>query len=115
MQLDDDLRLAGYSFEGWNTKPNGTGIAYELGESVRDIAANGQEVVYLYAQWDVDAYTVNFDGGCASGGCAGVRDCVLAAVSASFVLGIHLLRRAAYFSCANVAGPDGVPDDFVDA
>ncbi len=40
----------GYEFAGWNTKADGTGIAYTDGENVKNVAENG--AVTLYAQWD---------------------------------------------------------------
>ncbi|MBQ4562837.1 MAG: InlB B-repeat-containing protein, partial [Clostridia bacterium] len=38
----------GYTFTGWNTKPDGSGILYSVGASYKDNAD-----VILYAQWDV--------------------------------------------------------------
>ena len=40
---------AGYTFAGWNTKPDGSGTAYADGKTVRNLATSG--TVYLYAQW----------------------------------------------------------------
>lgn len=39
----------GYTFEGWNTKADGTGTSYAEGQSVKNLATNG--TVKLYAQW----------------------------------------------------------------
>lgn len=61
---------AGYTFLGWNTKPNGTGNAYADRASVRNLAARSGETITLYAQWRVGSasYRVNhylekIDGG----------------------------------------------------
>jgi len=43
----------GYSFEGWNTKANGTGTEYVVGEDY-EVTAN----VKLYAQWEEDEVNV---------------------------------------------------------
>lgn len=44
-------KYAGHIFNGWNTKADGTGTAYEDGEVVKNLTnKNGAEVV-LYAQW----------------------------------------------------------------
>ena len=50
---------SGYTFVGWNTKSNGTGIVYAAGVSfVMDTAT-----VTLYAQWTaLPTYTVTYDG-----------------------------------------------------
>jgi len=40
----------GYYFSGWNTQADGSGIGYENGESVMNLAGNGESVT-LYAQW----------------------------------------------------------------
>lgn len=46
----------GYTFTGWNTKADGTGIAY----SDKGIV-NTSENLTLYAQWSINEYTVTFD------------------------------------------------------
>ena len=51
--------LIGYTFTGWNTKADGTGISYLDGASVRNLASSGN--VILYAQWIANTYTVTFD------------------------------------------------------
>ena len=52
----------GYTFNGWNTKADGSGIKFADKETVMNLtdAANG--VVTLYAQWTANSYTVVFDG-----------------------------------------------------
>ena len=42
---------AGYTFAGWNTKPDGTGTSYSNGQSVTNLIAYGQTEITLYAQW----------------------------------------------------------------
>lgn len=41
----------GYTFEGWNTKPDGTGTGYTDRAQVRDLTADDKGRVVLYAQW----------------------------------------------------------------
>ncbi len=55
----------GYTFTGWNTKVDGTGIGYTDGQSVVNLAESGN--VTLYAQWSADSNTItyNSDGGSA--------------------------------------------------
>ena len=51
------------SFSGWNTKENGTGIAYRDNESVKNLSASPNDIVTLYAQWSTNTYTVTFIDG----------------------------------------------------
>ncbi len=53
----------GSSFTGWNTMPDGNGDAYFPGDQYTD-----DTDVILYAQWDMDKYTVTFEGNGATGG-----------------------------------------------
>ena len=46
----------GYTFNGWNTKADGSGTSYAVGASYTSNAA-----VTLYAQWEVSTYTVTFN------------------------------------------------------
>ena len=46
----NDFTRKGYYFSGWNTQADGSGIGYENGESVMNLAGNGESVT-LYAQW----------------------------------------------------------------
>ncbi len=60
-----------YVFEEWNTKSDGTGTSYANGETVTNLAANG-EVVTLYAMWTPKSiYMVNYD---ANGGTGTVNE-----------------------------------------
>ena len=48
---------AGHSFNGWNTKANGSGTAYAAQGSY-----TANSAVTLYAQWKVNSYTATFNG-----------------------------------------------------
>jgi uncharacterized repeat protein (TIGR02543 family) len=54
-QLPSPVRT-GYTFKGWNTGTNGNGTVYTA-ETVYTTAGN----ITLYAQWDINYYTVSFD------------------------------------------------------
>ncbi|MFF2886635.1 InlB B-repeat-containing protein, partial [Paenibacillus sp. NPDC057967] len=56
--LQGDLEKAGHSFEGWNTKADGTGDAYAAGATLTMGSAN----VTLYAQWELITYAISYDG-----------------------------------------------------
>ena len=51
----------GYSFAGWNTAADGSGTAYQDGQSVSSLTAENGATVTLYAQWTVNQYTMTFD------------------------------------------------------
>ena len=47
--VDTQLVRAGYYFDGWNTKPNGTGTAYAAGAAIKTGKIDGD--LTLYAVW----------------------------------------------------------------
>ena len=59
----------GYSFNGWNTKADGSGKTYHDEDNVLNLATNG--VITLYAQWSANHYSVVFDRNHATGGVVG--------------------------------------------
>ncbi|MEE0951781.1 MAG: InlB B-repeat-containing protein [Paludibacteraceae bacterium] len=60
------LAKTGYTFDGWNTKADGTGINYTAGTGTFTISAN----TTLYAKWNVNSYTItlNVNGGTINAG-----------------------------------------------
>ena len=59
------LVKTGFTFVGWNTAANGSGISYAAGVAFMMGSAN----VILYAQWSADpTYTVTYDGNGNTGG-----------------------------------------------
>ena len=59
----------GYTFVAWNTKADGTGDSYKIGDTISwtDETGNGGIRIDLYAQWKANTYTVTFN---ANGGAA---------------------------------------------
>ncbi len=57
------FKKTGYSFAGWNTKSDGSGINYSDKASVKNLATSG--TVTLYARWSAGGYTIayNANGG----------------------------------------------------
>ncbi|MCM1568619.1 MAG: InlB B-repeat-containing protein [Roseburia sp.] len=55
----------GYRFNGWNTKPDGSGVRYKDKASIKDLSADDKAVVTLYAQWSKEKYSISYklDGG----------------------------------------------------
>ncbi|MBQ2960415.1 MAG: InlB B-repeat-containing protein [Oscillospiraceae bacterium] len=50
----------GYTFTGWNTQADGKGTAYSDGEAVKNLTAEQDGVVTLYAQWGVKTYVLRY-------------------------------------------------------
>lgn len=59
--------LTDYKFTGWNTKPDGSGIA-KGDKDVADFSASKGDVITLYAQWIPDIYYIKYDGNGADSG-----------------------------------------------
>ncbi len=65
-----DSELPGYTFAGWNTKADGSGVSFSNKESntvkqfltkaEADVNEDGA-VINLYAQWKANTYTITFD------------------------------------------------------
>lgn len=53
--------MPGYSFKNWNTASNGSGKAYNPGDSFTALTSTNGETVHLYAQWTKNSYTTHFD------------------------------------------------------
>lgn len=51
---------AGYVFQCWNTKADGSGVDFKPGQDVWNLAGNG-ETVYLYAQWTPLFYLASYE------------------------------------------------------
>ena len=48
----------GYTFTGWNTAADGSGVAFENQKPVRNLTSVDNGVFSLYAQWKLDVYDV---------------------------------------------------------
>ena len=57
----------GYTFNGWNTKADGTGNDYANEETVINLWESGVSV-NLYAMWKANNYTIKFNGNGSTGG-----------------------------------------------
>ena len=42
-----------FTFVGWNTEPDGSGITYQNKESIKNLVADNKGTVTLYAQWEM--------------------------------------------------------------
>ena len=53
----------GYSFNGWNTKSDGTGTSYAAGSQFDAQPSYNGETITVYAQWNPNSYNVKLDKG----------------------------------------------------
>jgi uncharacterized repeat protein (TIGR02543 family) len=51
----------GYTFNGWNTKADGTGTSYANSASVINLTSTNGATITLYAQWTANTYTITYD------------------------------------------------------
>ena len=52
----------GYTFNGWNTKSDGSGTSYANKASVKNLTATSGGTVTLYAKWKANSYSIVFNG-----------------------------------------------------
>ena len=64
----------GYTFIGWNTKADGTGHSYGNGEVVKNLTADPNGTVKLYAQWGAKSYVIRYH---ANGGTGSMSDQII--------------------------------------
>ena len=62
---DNKFTKSGFYFAGWNTAADGSGNSYSNGETVKNLSAENNGYVTLYAQWSSNGYTIiyNSNGG----------------------------------------------------
>ena len=54
------FKRKGYTFTGWNTKADGSGIAYDDKTSVKNLTSKNGKTVTLYAQWKIKKYDITY-------------------------------------------------------
>lgn len=64
---------AGYIFKEWNTKPDGTGKAYQNEQEIKNLTKKNETTV-LYAQWNAIKYNIKFDANGGSGTMDDMKD-----------------------------------------
>lgn len=58
----------GHTFKNWNTKSNGSGTTYSDKQTVTNLSSTAGGTIYLYAQWNPNSYTIQFNGNGNTGG-----------------------------------------------
>ena len=82
----------GFSFNGWNTKADGSGTAYADKASVKNLSSTNGATVTLYAQWTANKYTVTYN---ANGG-SGTMATDKATYGAGYVTKANAFSRTGY-------------------
>ena len=82
----------GYSFNGWNTKADGSGTSYADKASVKNLSSTNGATVTLYAQWTANKYTVTYD---ANGG-AGTMAADTVSYGSGYVTKANAFSRTGY-------------------
>lgn len=62
---DSEFMMEGYHFTGWSVSENGQAGIYKAGDKIKNLTQNGGQTVKLYAQWDENSYSIeyNLNGG----------------------------------------------------
>lgn len=84
--------LTGYTFNGWNTKANGSGVSYANAASVNNLTITAGGTVTLYAQWKPITYTVSFN----SNGGTGTMSSITAEYDKSYNLTKNNFTKQGY-------------------
>lgn len=50
----------GYTFTGWNTVADGSGVSYTDQQSVNNLTTENEATITLYAQWTANQYTITY-------------------------------------------------------
>ena len=53
-------KRTGYTFIGWNTMPDGTGVSYKDRQEIKNLACESDKVITLYASWKINTYTISY-------------------------------------------------------
>ena len=57
---ENAFKKTGYTFDGWNTKADGSGSAYTNKEKVTNLSSENGSTVTLYAQWKLTEYSITY-------------------------------------------------------
>ncbi|MPM08142.1 hypothetical protein SDC9_54454 [bioreactor metagenome] len=89
---DNTYTRLGYSFSGWNTKTDGSGLSYPNKASVKNLTADNGGTVTLYAMWTSDTYSLAFN----SSGGVGVMDHQNFATGDSYTVSANRFEKPGY-------------------
>ena len=90
---ENEYEKKGYTFIGWNTRPDGSGQSYGERESVSFPNQTHGSTVTLFAIWKGNSYSVNYNGNGAKSGGVSPTSHVYGTESA---LGVNRFQRSGY-------------------
>ncbi len=64
----NSFKRSGYAFLGWNTRKDGSGLAYTDRQKVKSLSHKQGETIQLYAMWKGNSYRIRYDGNGATSG-----------------------------------------------
>ena len=64
----NSFKRSGYTFVGWNTKKDGSGLAYTDRQKVKSLSRKQGEAIQLYAMWQGNSYRIHYEGNGATSG-----------------------------------------------
>ncbi len=67
--------LQGRTYTGWDTEANGSGVHYDNESEVKNLTAEDNGIVTLYAQWSINPFHINYDGNGATSGEMATTNC----------------------------------------
>ncbi len=65
----------GRTYTGWDTEANGSGVHYNNESEVKNLTAEDNGIVTLYAQWSINPFRIDYDGNGATSGEMATTNC----------------------------------------
>ncbi|MBR3176967.1 BspA family leucine-rich repeat surface protein [Candidatus Saccharibacteria bacterium] len=69
------FNFPGRTYAGWDTEANGSGIHYDDQAEVKNLTAEDNGIVTLYAQWSINPFHIDYDGNGATSGEMATTNC----------------------------------------
>ena len=85
---------AGYTFTGWNTAADGSGVAYAENAVVKNLTKTDGTKITLYAQWKPNVYTIRYDGNKATKGSMDLQTSL--EYGKDYILLTNMFKRTGY-------------------
>ena len=101
----------GYTWSGWNTKPDGTGTSYKDKQEVINLTSENGGTVTLYAQWSANDYVIRYHSNSGTGTMNDTR----ATYDTDIALERNTFTRTGYVWASWNTKPDGTGSSYRDA
>ena len=104
------FKNVGYVYTGWNTKADGSGMAYADEQSVKNLASGNGDVITLYAQWTPITYKISFDANTGTGSMATIT----ATYDKEITLPISTFKKTGYPFAGWNTNANGTGSSYID-